>query len=243
VIAVRQYAWQAGVDNPVPQLQAGQLHLWHLDMDAAAHPLAAYTALLSDDEHQRSSQYRMALSQRRYVVRRAVLRRLLAGYMALPPSAIRFRYAERGKPLLAGGPDAAKLHFNVSDTGSRALMAFTRLGAVGVDLEAALPIPDMAQVAERWFSAHEQAQLAQLDGAAQVRGFYLAWTRKEALVKAEGTGIARELARFSVALLPGEPARLLHAESPLLATFDVIDIAMAEPYVAACAVAAALNAQ
>ena len=39
--------------------------------------------------------------------------------------------------------------------------------------------------------------------------FYRCWTRKEALLKAEGSGLFRALDTFTVSLLAGEPARVL----------------------------------
>ena len=47
------------------------------------------------------------------------------------------------------------------------------------------------------------------DRARLIEGFFAAWTRKEAYLKATGAGITRGLHHFDVSLSPDERARLL----------------------------------
>ena len=60
-------------------------------------------------------------------------------------------------------------------------------------------------LAQRYFALVEIEQLALADD--KVRGFWKAWTRKEAYVKALGTGFSGRICEFAVSL--SEPARLL----------------------------------
>jgi 4'-phosphopantetheinyl transferase len=55
----------------------------------------------------------------------------------------------------------------------------------------------------------EQQTLAALQGQQKFEGFFNCWTRKEAYVKAVGSGLSLPLRDFDVSLMPGEPARLL----------------------------------
>jgi 4'-phosphopantetheinyl transferase len=66
-------------------------------------------------------------------------------------------------------------------------------------------------LAERFFSPAERDALRALAGDvhAVVSGFFAAWSRKEAYLKATGHGISRGLHHFDVTLAPGAPARLL----------------------------------
>lgn len=230
------YTGSAGVAPSGSPLYADHIHVWQVAMDDPAHPAHQYHAYLNADERERASRYVTAALQRRFVVRRAILRLLLADYLKLTPPEIRFAYSERGKPMLDAAHHPEPLYFNVTDAGSAALLAFTRIGAIGIDLEALHAIPDMAQVARYCFSAQEQTQLDQLTGEAHLWGFYHAWTRKEALLKAEGTGLSRALDRFSVTLTPGEPARLLHAEALPLYDYTLYDLRIDAAHVAAVAV-------
>lgn len=234
IISVQSWSAEAVLLGlPLPP---AHIHVWRVDMDDPAHNSDQYFTNLSAEERERSARYVTAVLGRRYVVRKAILRFLLAGYLNLTPTEIRFAYNERGKPMLDAQRHPDPVHFNVTDAGSQALLAFTRIGAIGIDLEAVIAIPDMMQVARYCFSAQEQAQLDQLSGEAPVRGFYHAWTRKEALIKAEGTGLSRAVDRFSVTLTPGEPARLLHADAPSLYAYELFDLTVDATHVAAVAV-------
>ena len=65
------------------------------------------------------------------------------------------------------------------------------------------------QLAERFFHPNEVAALRALPGHQRVDGFFHAWTRKEAFLKATGKGISYGIDRVEVTLTPGDPARVL----------------------------------
>ena len=70
---------------------------------------------------------------------------------------------------------------------------------------------DHLALATRFFSPAERASLGALAERRDdlVHGFFAAWSRKEAYLKARGEGVRRGLHNFDVTLAPGEPARLL----------------------------------
>jgi len=88
----------------------------------------------------------------------------------------------------------------------------TRGRRVGVDIECIRPLPDLDEIAERVFSPEERLALRRLPPARRPEGFFNCWTRKEAYVKAIGSGLAHPLTRFTVSLAPGAPARLEHVD-------------------------------
>ena len=69
-------------------------------------------------------------------------------------------------------------------------------------------------MAENHFSPTELAALSSLEGEAWLEGFYHCWTRKEAILKAEGVGLNLPLYSFDVSLIPGLPAKLLGVRPP-----------------------------
>ena len=98
------------------------------------------------------------------------------------------------------------------------LLAIARKPHVGMDVEELLPIE--AEIADRYFSERERAVLRELIGAEWLEGFYNCWTRKEAILKAEGVGLNVKLDAFDVTLQPGAPAALLGSQPTAGLTLD-----------------------
>lgn len=187
-------------------LEAGDVHVWRARLDPAASEVAACWSLLSADERARAERYRFERHRRRFVVARGTLRKLLGRYTARPPADIVFRVTEYGKPVLDGGEG---LQFNLSHSHELAVYAFAAL-PVGVDVEHLRPVEDALDIAARFFSPREVADLRALGEDRRARAFFACWTRKEAYIKALGQGLSLPLDSFSVSLELERPA-LRHA--------------------------------
>ncbi len=229
--------WGIGDLHTLPPLGGSEVHIWHLDMDDPGIAPASLYSLLDVDECARCARLRMDTLQYRFAARHGVLRLLLGSYMGVAPEAVCFAYGERGKPALAAQDAAPRIFFNMSDADHHALFALTRMGEIGVDLELAAPFDDMPSVASAHFSPNEQAQLAALPDDVRTAGFYTCWTRKEAIIKCAGGGLAIPLDSFSVTLTPGQPAVILEADDPHIQALTLREIVLPVPFVAACAVA------
>jgi 4'-phosphopantetheinyl transferase len=92
-----------------------------------------------------------------------------------------------------------------------ALIAVARGRAVGVDIEAVRPLPELDLMIAEVCTQRERAALRALPDAERLVAFFEIWTRKEAVLKARGDGLGASLDRVEVAL-PGEPARLLRLD-------------------------------
>jgi len=121
------------------------------------------------------------------------------------PRDLRLSYGEQGKPYLAG----SNLRFNLSHTRSLALFAFAREVDLGIDVEDIQASDDLDAVTEQNFAPAERAALLALPQPERAAAFYRCWTRKEALLKAEGSGLFRALDTFAVSFLSGEPAKVV----------------------------------
>src|SRR5260370_32898477 len=75
---------------------------------------------------------------------------------------------------------------------------------IGIDVEQVRRDFDWEAIARRFFSAHEQSQLAALPADERVEGFFRCWTRKEAYIKATGDGLSLPLSQFDVSLVAKE---------------------------------------
>jgi len=84
-------------------------------------------------------------------------------------------------------------------------VAVTYQRDLGVDIEVNRAIPHLDSLGQRYLAPLEIEQLARADD--RVRAFWTAWTRKEAYIKALGTGLSERLCEFAVSL--STPGRLL----------------------------------
>ncbi|GJD54294.1 4'-phosphopantetheinyl transferase family protein [Methylobacterium dankookense] len=183
--------------------------VWRIDLARAEADLARCAEALSPDERARMARYLRPEDRARFAASHAALRLILGRALGRDPRAIAFVLAPGGRPELAG----AGLSFNLSHSGQRALVALSTEAPVGVDVETLRPLPDALRIARGHFAPDETASLARLDGPAREAAFFALWTRKEAVVKALGAGLALPLTRFSVSLPPGPP-RLLRLDVP-----------------------------
>ena len=88
--------------------------------------------------------------------------------------------------------------FNLSHSESKGLAAVSRGARVGVDIEFAREGRAFTDIADRFFSQAESAELRALPPEARPTAFYRAWTRKEAYLKAWGTGLSFGSDRFTL---------------------------------------------
>jgi 4'-phosphopantetheinyl transferase len=141
----------------------------------------------------------------------AVLRTLLARYLPLEASELRFGREPKGRPYLlhAGAPD-----FNLSDTHGGSVLAVADSGRVGIDIERCDRAPPVVALASRWFAQDEAAALRALDAESARRAFLRLWTAKEASCKATGTGIYGRLATWKFAVVVDDSAPAVMALPP-----------------------------
>jgi 4'-phosphopantetheinyl transferase len=220
------------------RLGARDVHVWaaHTDIPSGAQPGLA--GLLSRDEQGRAAKFRVESHRNHFIAGRAILRSVLAKYLVCAPDLLQFGYSPQGKPSLAGQFAESGLWFNLAHSEGIALIAVTRLGPVGVDVEHIRPIADADELVKRFFSARENALFQALPASQKNIAFYNLWTRKEAWLKATGEGIAHSLSRVEVTFLPGEPAKVLTLpdRSPSRAEWLLRELVPAAGFVGALAI-------
>ena len=92
----------------------------------------------------------------------------------------------------------AAISFNVSHGGRHGLIAVAPGGRLGVDVEERVSRRDLDGLIATAFAPKEQAGLAALRGSRRLHAFYHVWTMKEALLKALGTGLSRDMSGFEI---------------------------------------------
>ena len=176
-----------------------------VDLGAAGPDLGRWRDLLDGEELLHADRFRFDRDRHLFIVRRGWLRELLSRRLNTSPRQVRYRRNPFGKPALPG----RELSFNLSRSAGKALCVIAQGLELGCDLERRNPDLATPAVAERFFSPQEQAWLSALPADRWVEGFFNCWTRKEAYIKALGSGLSHPLDAFDVSVAPDEPARLL----------------------------------
>ncbi len=131
-------------------------------------------------------------------------RGVLAGYLGVAPDTLAFARGAFGKPRLAGAGVDGPLEFNLSHSGGIIALAVARDG-VGVDIEAVRPLPELDAMAARSLAATEHREWTAAPPERRLDVFHRLWTRKEACLKAAGTGLVANLADVCATPLAGLP--------------------------------------
>ena len=208
--------WNPGA--AVSALAAEEIGVWLVDLDAGllspsqidfAEP-GAELDVLDAGERGRAARFVRARDRRRFARCRRALREILGGLLGEHPGSLRFRAIGRGKPELdypgaAGGPPP--LRFNVSHSSHLAVIAICKDRELGVDIEQQRPIGEAERIVESFFSAAEQAEFATIAHEARPLAFVRGWTRKEAILKGLGVGIAGLADRHETGFGTGEMPR------------------------------------
>lgn len=156
--------------------------------ETVAHALTVFDL----DERERFERYENAHVARRFAIGRLRLREMLGELLGVAPAAVPIRIGLHGKPALARAAQGSGLRFSIAHCDDLLLVALTRLGDVGIDVERVRPIERWARVADRVFGAPDRAaigrEIAAGDEPSSV--FFRFWCRGEAELKAIGCGIS-----------------------------------------------------
>jgi 4'-phosphopantetheinyl transferase len=221
----------------LPAIRGNEVHLWRADLEATSGVKEQLAQSLGEEELSRARRFRFAVHRDRFIVRRGMLRWVLARYLDCEPATLQLERSEFGKPFL-GARHGSDLRFSNSHSENLALLAIARGRDVGVDLERIKPgFSDLA-IPEQFFTPREAAMLRALPAGQQPEAFFDLWVRKEAYVKARGMGLSLALDSFEVPLGDAEPVRLLRAapDSGEAGIWTVVALRPAREYPAALVV-------
>ncbi|MEE1612178.1 4'-phosphopantetheinyl transferase family protein [Microvirga sp. CF3016] len=173
----------------IPVLENDGLEILAFRLDSEPDLMQGIDTCLSEDERRRAEGLVWERDRRRYVVTRSRLRHLLASRLGIPPSDIELKYGPQGKPRLSPRMSVRDLHFGVSRSDDLAVIAFSRAGEVGIDIEAVRPLAEADDIASLCFTKPEYESYCALGLEKRLEGFLQRWTRLEAISKALGCGL------------------------------------------------------
>jgi 4'-phosphopantetheinyl transferase len=206
------------------ELRSDQVDVWRISLDLPIAVVKRLEASLSADEALRAARFHFPADKDRFIVAHGCLRDILARYLHCGSTQLNFYTNDYGKPAL----EKHQLEFNLSHSGDFALVAVTRERKIGVDVEQLRANIELEDIANRYFSPNEVAELMATQPAQRRAAFFACWSHKEAYIKAQGLGLSLPLDSFDVSLAPNGSAQLratrpepLEAAQWTLLTLDV----------------------
>jgi 4'-phosphopantetheinyl transferase len=145
--------------------------------------------VLSPSERQRACRYLSPVARRAFIEGRLFMRGVLGRYTATAPRDVGLEIAPRGKPFLADA--SSRIRFNLSHDSQWLVLAVSPSGDVGADVEALDRPVDVQAVAQIALAPRERARLQVCVDPTPT--FFAYWTAKEAVAKAEGSGLLQDL--------------------------------------------------
>ena len=181
----------------LPELSKDSIHIWGIHVPDILGRLDALQIVLSEREQAKAARFHRVEDRQSSISARGALRILLSGYIGIPAADIQFAYSENGKPHVAD----SEVAFNISHSSEWVVLAFGRNRQIGVDVEKIKWTMDVEAIAARFFAPEEKALVEQ--SADKHTTFFQIWARKEAYVKACGSGLFQELSSFAVPIAEG----------------------------------------
>jgi 4'-phosphopantetheinyl transferase len=223
--------------NATPDIEIAEreVHIWTERLALSPEAVAEAKAVLSKSEIARAERFHFRRDHDRYAVGHARLRQILSGYTGFQASRLEFELSEFGKPSLHPAMNGRGIDFNLSHSGDWFLLGITRNARIGVDIEEIRPESATDEVAERFFTKRENAELRTLAADERIVAFFKCWTRKEAYLKALGCGLSASPTDCDVTLLPGAQPQIRQRVAKDSDQWSLFDLS-SEGYIAAVAI-------
>uniref|UniRef100_A0A7V2ZIA3 4'-phosphopantetheinyl transferase superfamily protein n=1 Tax=Ignavibacterium album TaxID=591197 RepID=A0A7V2ZIA3_9BACT len=171
------------------QILDSQIHIYMINFNEIIESKYRIKELLVDDEIERVNKLKFESDKQRALKTYFIRRKILSAYTDISPEKIIFKYNTYGKPYFTDGNNF-RIKFNYSHSQDLLLFAICLDNEIGVDLEFIKVLPDLKNLAENYFSQKEFCYYQSFKSPEEkLFFFYKIWTRKEALLKAIGTGL------------------------------------------------------
>ena len=220
----------------LPILNKNQVHVWTLRLEAENAEVRHCESLLTNAEIIRANHFSNLEKRQHFIIAKASLRKILSLYTDNHAITLDFEYGSGGKPYLS---NSTGINFNLSYSQNMAMVAVSMHRELGIDIQAIAQITEPESVARLVFSPAEISYLLSLNMNDRQMAFAQIWVRKEAYIKALGTGFSQLTHTFSVSPAPGDIDALNNDENNHLATTEwrLMEIKAPTGYCAALAAA------
>ncbi|MGE3510011.1 MAG: 4'-phosphopantetheinyl transferase superfamily protein [Vicinamibacterales bacterium] len=196
----------------IPPLEPDEIHVWAVSPLATDAEAEQLVAALSSHEQHRAARMRQPDLRRAFVVGRARVRQILSAYIGHPPHELDVVARVDDKPVLAGAPPWFDFSFSRCDRLHACAVGHGR--RLGVDVETIGDGHDASGIAATFFSSEDAAWISAQAVASRAAAFASIWTKKEAVVKAIGSGLKMPLRAVRVPYEDAGPVAWADPASP-----------------------------
>jgi len=152
---------------------------------------------LSKEEIDTANSFYFAKDRENYILSHQYLRFIISSYLQLPFDQITFKRMAQGKPIVST-KNICNIEFNMAHSNDFLAIAIGTVNSVGIDIEAISEKQNVDGLAKHCFSFDEFKQYAEIHESLRPLAFFRGWARKEAYLKALGTGLSKDLRSFNV---------------------------------------------
>jgi 4'-phosphopantetheinyl transferase len=210
-------------------IQPDEIRVYYIKLESRFN-IADLQRYLVDTEIIRADKFKVDEDRSRYIIGRAWLRKLLSSNLLIKPSEIQIIFNRFGKPAVNSTQNVNNLRFNLSNSGDWIIYSFCLNSETGIDIEKINPDMNHFEIAEQFCTQNELSYLKQSADHQQLTDrFFWIWTRKEALLKALGTGFTSDVKKYEVLNNNVSSKDNLHPE------WTIMDIDVDRDYKAAAA--------
>jgi 4'-phosphopantetheinyl transferase len=178
--------------------------------------IVAASSVLGEQEVERVRRKRRPRDREATTFAYACHRLLLSNVLGCAPQRVPLYRDDLGCPRLRGG----RLWTSLSHADGLVAIAVSAVGPVGIDIESIGRAGAMPEIIGRIVHPDEQAGLPPEPGQGRNEALLALWVRKEALLKAAGIGLAREMNSFVAPA--GVVLRLPEDASPAVAPVGLL---------------------
>ena len=176
-------------------LNPGEIHIWSATIDERYGKLLTQS-FLSVNEKRNAARYAYDIDTFLFSIRHNLLRIILGEYLNCDPAKIKFNSNHYQKQHIAY-PNTL-IQFNISSSSNRFVAAFCHQHTIGVDIELIRQIDEIPQLINDYFTKEENDWINSQPENMRTSEFFQIWSKKEALVKANGKGLNIELNKMNV---------------------------------------------
>lgn len=173
--------------------------------------------ILDTNERKRAARFDSLAARRRFMLCRAALRIRVSEMTGIVNSDLSFTMERNEKPRLLVRGCEIRCNFNVSHTEGHGLLAFSKTGRVGVDVEQRNERYESVGELLRVFSERERELLTLSKRSERAELFMKLWTLKESFIKAIGEGFRADTTAFTIpnSIMKGDKNQVVVRFAPL----------------------------